>query len=97
MTEPLYIFIKGKGWVVQSIQAAEFQGLRFEVRKPKIGEKYIIVGKGNEQYVHPDGTIKWEAWEALSWNHEYIAKYSGPKFDVDDDQVLFYVTILQIT
>lgn len=39
MIEPLYEFVKGKGWVIQNIQAAEFQGLRFEVRKPKIGEK----------------------------------------------------------
>lgn len=61
MTEPIYTYVKGEGWVVCNNQERIItddsgQVIRVINRKPTPGELYILIGKGS--FADGDGTFE---------------------------------------
>jgi hypothetical protein len=65
MTEPIYSFVKGKGWVpsvgyVITMKCGTL--VRLENRAPNVGEYYDCADPNQRPYYNSDGSPDWMTW-----------------------------------
>lgn len=84
MTEPIYSYVRGQGWVPRVIEGQEFTLLcgtrvRIEKRLPEAGERYQAVDDtswvGMDYKLSLDGTGNW-----IARNRTYYDLSIGPGF-----------------
>lgn len=93
-SEPIYTYIKGKGWVVNPpnlITTKDRQNILIEVRDPEPGDKYMYAGT-------PSGSKPWglEQWtDYLKSNHlGDLSKYLNYEFWNDNLKGYGYSTCI---
>lgn len=85
MTEPIYSFVPGKGWVVCSARTFMWRGelWKIEHRHPNMGELFEYVYTSNLDWLIEDGTPKFEKF--ISHVKETGSReYTGMSFSKSD-------------
>ena len=91
MTEPIYEFVKGKGWQLETVDSCIIQGHRFEVRKPLPGEMYT--------YCYPNSRwadetkVKWSEWKLLEGTFSFANFYKDGGKAVENLNVITVVAV----
>jgi hypothetical protein len=94
VTDPIYVYEPGNGWVVQShcaiVQMACGTTVRLELRAPKPGERYMARYK--ESYDQEDGFNRFVTRAKTSY---FIDRLTRDNFGINDHSYV-YVTLVKV-